>query len=114
MVHLNSQKVGDCILCRIIVTKADMKAKKSIKYHKCFSKEQKILKISNVMRNKGKMTYKVTGITKMMQIELTTSRLFKKKAICQLTSQDKTKSSLFEIVGRRLAQNKRKAQDREG
>jgi hypothetical protein len=50
----------------------------------------------------------------MMQIELTTSRLFKKKAICQLTSQDKTKSSLFEIVGRRLVQNKRKAQDREG
>ena len=91
-----------------------MKAKKSIKYHKCFSKEQKILKISNVMRNKGKMTYKVTGITKMMQIELTTRRLLKKKAICQLTSQDKTKSSLFEIVGRRQAQNKRKAQDREG
>ncbi len=73
MVHLKSQKVGDCILSRKIVTKADMTAKKSIKHHKCFSKEQKILKISNVMRNKGKMTYKVTGITKMMQIELTTS-----------------------------------------
>ena len=73
MVHLKSQKVGNCFLCRIIVTKADMTAKESIKYHKCFSKEQKILKISNVMRNKGKITYKVTGITKMMQIELTTS-----------------------------------------
>jgi hypothetical protein len=63
MVHLKSQKVGNCFLCRIIVTKQDMTAKKSIKYDKCLSKEQKIFKISNVMRNKGKMTYKVTGIT---------------------------------------------------